>query len=684
MRTLVGPCRQRSAKWSAFAVRVLVAVITIVGMATVPPVAHAGDGPGGVRGDAIDLLRVLPAEATLGVVIDDADRLLSSVAGRGATEWIASAADFERTRAGWESLVEQLRLDEAEARRRLLGTRFAIVLGSRSGDGSGRARHERDDRGDGDTPDGAWALAGVVDRETAELLRERLDLSLREVQGGRPVLFSQSGELQVVVARADELTRVGPRGGDGVERVLFIAGPRRASWLADGVTRALGGGGAGTLASAEASRYLARLERGVGFAMIAPGLIGNEPSRGLAVAGSLVDGGRSLRLVAVYEQPRHQRESGVGTRAEPATTDHDPPKPQGADERPPRPARHWSASTFAAFADGAAVAVIDSSVAFELASAVLQGKERAGAPAVVRAAMERTLEGRLALAVYPARAADGEATRFEAAVGFESADRVAALREFDGLISSLAAAGGATRSAEAEQRAETRGTNAAAPDLGGSFPDAVRAAPLASVFGPVGELDGMQAFGDAPDIGWTSRVSDAADTPAEAGWLLVGLADAERLLAVGAALSGEAGRRAGDGRRERPAPWVSMGVVRLSALAAVTGEMKAEHGASGGSGERAADRAGRDADSSTPEGSPSLHRVSWRAVRLNASLVAGEVELAFRAASAEADRVSEVRSGEAVPLDWGKPGDHADGPWSTGAAGVRVLEIMDEQNGGGG
>jgi len=632
------------------------------------------------RGDALDLLSVLPGGAGLIVVVDDADALAETAAGRAALDWVRSLEDFGETEAAWGELSAHLGLTEAEARERLLGRRFAMVVDrgegadrERGGGGRGEAGRLRPREAEGEA---AWAMVAVVDRSTAGLLRDRLGLSVRTVKGGQPVLLGEGGRVEVVLAEGrvvEAVSRVagerkagagGPgesrgvrgrragngAGGGGAGDVLLVAGPRSSPAVLDRIAQMVGGGeGVGSSSAVERPcRYLARLDEGVQFAIVADGPSGVGGARRLAVAGSVGDGGEMMRMVGVLDGEVEGAEGrgGVGT-------------------------RRWSAGTFERFAAGSALAVIDSAVAFDFASSFA---ERTGDGAFAfglrTAALERLVNGRLAAALYArsAAGADEEAGgRLDAVLAVETRDRVGGLALLDETLAALSranarmrqlegrgdAAGGAVGSgAGAGDEAES---GAIAVNLGGAFPGTLRRTPMDDVFGLTRGFGSIEALGPAPMLGWTSRRADTAESGGRdgagggalaEGWIVLGVGSSERIRRSADGLSGVEG----DGAAAEVQPWVSMGRVDLSALNAVFGDREAR-GGSGGTM-----RPPIDVDALS-----GLTGVSWRALRLEEGLIAGEAELWFV-------------SGE----EGERSGVAGSGVRGEAAAGSQVLRIVDE------
>lgn len=221
--------------------RVLAAVLLLLG-----PASDVSAGGEKSRGDAVDLLSAVPADARLVVAIDDLQRAWDSPAIGTAISSLQSVTDLSGTLDAWSILAKQLGMKPDEAARRLLGSRFLLVS-EPDGDGA------------------SWAIATVVDAETAGLLRRRLAAVPRALRDGLPVLAIEGNAFELVVQdvakrRVSSAMASGTNAGDA----LVVLGPSSRARLFDALLgSALGAGARGeTMNDAQAGRIARALPDG--------------------------------------------------------------------------------------------------------------------------------------------------------------------------------------------------------------------------------------------------------------------------------------------------------------------------------------------------------------------------------------------------------------------------------------
>ncbi|XOV73947.1 MAG: hypothetical protein ACFHWZ_10010 [Phycisphaerales bacterium] len=189
--------------------RVLASVL-LLGAASV-----ASAGGDRSRDDAVELLSAVPADAKLVVAIDDLRSAWDSPAIGTAISSLQSVTDLSGTLDAWTVLARQLGMKPDEAARRLLGSKFLLVS-EPEGDGS------------------SWAIAAVVDAETAGLLRRRLAAVPRALRDGLPVLAIEGNAFELVVQdvakrRVSSAMASGTNAGDA----LVVLGPSSRARLFD-------------------------------------------------------------------------------------------------------------------------------------------------------------------------------------------------------------------------------------------------------------------------------------------------------------------------------------------------------------------------------------------------------------------------------------------------------------------
>lgn len=216
--------------------RVLALVLLSLGPASAA--SAGGDKP---RGDAVDLLGAVPADARLVVAIDDLQSAWDSPAVGTAISSLQSFTDLSGTLDAWSVLAKQLGMQPDEAARRLLGSRFLLVS-EPEGDGS------------------SWAIATVVDAETAGLLRRRLAAVPRALRDGLPVLAIEGNAFELVVQDVTK-RRVASAMASGADAgdALVVLGPSSRARLFDALLRsALGAGVRGGTMDGERAGRIAR------------------------------------------------------------------------------------------------------------------------------------------------------------------------------------------------------------------------------------------------------------------------------------------------------------------------------------------------------------------------------------------------------------------------------------------
>lgn len=216
--------------------RVLASVV--LSLVPVSVASAVGDKP---RGDAVDLLSAVPADARLVVAIDDLRSAWDSPAIGTAISSLQSVTDLSGTLDAWTVLAKQLGMKPDEAARRLLGSKFLLVS-EPQGDGS------------------SWAIATVVDAETANLLRRRLAAVPRALRDGLPVLAIEGNAFELVVQdvarrRVSSAMASGADAGDAV----VVLGPSSRARLFDALLgSALGAGARGGTMDGETPGRIAR------------------------------------------------------------------------------------------------------------------------------------------------------------------------------------------------------------------------------------------------------------------------------------------------------------------------------------------------------------------------------------------------------------------------------------------
>ncbi len=141
------------------------------------PLAAAAHAP---AGSILDPLRRVPADVEVVLVLDNLAVHRASEFGAGAANLAAAAlalgaAGDPQTAAAWANFSTRLGLKQAEAFDALLGKRVVLI-----------GRH--DDEGQL-----RWALLSAVHPKTSRLLRERLDVSPREINSQRIIMTVEGG-----------------------------------------------------------------------------------------------------------------------------------------------------------------------------------------------------------------------------------------------------------------------------------------------------------------------------------------------------------------------------------------------------------------------------------------------------------------------------------------------------------
>jgi hypothetical protein len=458
---------------------------------------HAGDADR--RRDAVDLLPSVPADAQLVVVIEDLGAAWDSPAIGTAISAIQAVTDLSGTLDAWSVLAKRLELPPDEAARRLLGRRFMLVS---------------DPEGDADS----WAIAMVVDRATAGLLRRNLDAVPRALRDGLPVLAIENNAFELVVQdRSSRRLTASIGRGLAADDAIVVLGPSSRSRVFDALlSSSLGIGGRGaTMDAARPGRIARALPDGTDIVVVQGEA---ENDNAWFVLGAVLEG-HAIRLNFLRQNP------------ELATTRITSVKP-------------WRLDVFDRAAEGGVLAIAEVG---ELTMPIRDLLERAiGEDLASKVTMPAhgTLGGRSMLLGF------GSAEGPLDVVGvFETSGVVGASREMD-------------RSVAATLRTVFPGHSF--EDFGGLFPEAVRSVDLRAAIG-----DRSRAAIDllwperGPSVGWTVRASTEPGAGNGRGWAVLGLGS-DRVGAVADALAGEVGDR----RDQAAWPWVSVFDVRPRSLIA--------------------------------------------------------------------------------------------------------------------
>lgn len=248
---------------------------------TTAGLAAAGSGLGKARGDAVDLLTVAPKDARLVVAIDDLAGAWDSPAIATTLSTVQSLTDLTGTLEAWALLSKHIGLAPNDAAKRLLGRRLLLVS-------------------DGEQAGASWAIAMLVDGETAGLLRRNLKAVPRALRDGMPVLAIEGNAFELVVQdvarRKVASTFSGDaRGGDAI----VVLGPSSRADLFDAVVRAaMSEHASGDTMAGEKAGWLARaLPDGTGAVVVR-----HDADLAWFVLGASIDG-HSIRLNYLRHNP---------------------------------------------------------------------------------------------------------------------------------------------------------------------------------------------------------------------------------------------------------------------------------------------------------------------------------------------------------------------------------------------
>lgn len=452
--------------------------------------AHAGTGLGKPRGDAVDLLGVAPKDARLVVAINDLAGAWETPAIATGLSAVQSLTDLSETTRAWALLSKQIGLAPNDAAKRLLGRRVLLVS-------------------DGEQAGASWAIATLVDGETAALLRKNLQAVPRALRDGMPVLAIEGNAFELVVQDVGRRTLSASFSADASKGdAVVVLGPSSRADLFDQVVRAaMNERATGPTMAGEKAGWLARaLPDGTGAVVVR-----HDAEQAWFVLGASIHE-HSIRLNFLRHNPEFAVEAG-------------------------RADKPWRLAVFDKAAEGALFAV---SEADWLSSSLMPSLRDAFGPGVIdKLELPEPTEfgGRTMLMGFGTRTGPLELVGV-----FETANTTRAAIASD-------------RSVSASLSALFDG--ASFENFGGLFPEAVRTVdlrPILSEKNP-GLLDGLWPEA-GPELAWTVRSSEEAGAGDARGWLILGLGGAR----VGSVADGL--RQGAEDRDHGTLPWVSVFEVR--------------------------------------------------------------------------------------------------------------------------
>lgn len=457
---------------------------------TTASLASAGLGLGKPRGDAVDLLAVAPKDARLVVAIDDLASAWDSPAIATTLSSVQSLTDLTGTLEAWALLSKQIGLAPNDAAKRLLGRRLLLVS-------------------DGEQAGASWAIAMLVDGETAGLLRRNLKAVPRALRDGMPVLAIEGNAFELVVQdvgrRKVASTYSGDaRGGDAV----VVLGPSSRADLFDAVVRAaMSEHAIGDTMAREKAGWLARaLPDGTGAVVVR-----HDADLAWFVLGATIEG-HSIRLNFLRHNPELAAMAGQ----------HDKP---------------WRLAVFDEAAEDSLFAVSESNWLSSEMMPTLQDALGQGVMEKLELPEAGVLGGRTMLMGF------GTHTGPLELVGvFETANTTRA---------SIAADRSVARSLSALFE------GASFEDFGGLFGEAVRKIDLRPVLRDKNPalLDGLWPE-EGPELAWTVQPSQEAGAGDGRGWLVLGLGE-QRVRSVAEGIKAGA-----EDRKHGALPWVSVFEIR--------------------------------------------------------------------------------------------------------------------------
>lgn len=137
---------------------------------------------------------VVPPDADMLIVLEDASRMRSGEAGDSLTAILEAVLPLTMTTGAWRVLADKIDLPPEQAFDTLLGNRVVFV--ARWGD-----RYEQDGRPANGKPALQWAFISEVDSHAALRLLNRLGARPKDIRHNHPVAFLEEGRYQIASSK---------------------------------------------------------------------------------------------------------------------------------------------------------------------------------------------------------------------------------------------------------------------------------------------------------------------------------------------------------------------------------------------------------------------------------------------------------------------------------------------------